>query len=288
MLAALVLVLASACLHAGWNLLAHRRGESSGLLYKIPLVVAAAGLAPALVAELREPALTPSLLGLLALTGGAQAVYYLALSRAYQASDFSLAYPLSRALPVLLLAAVDAARGRSPGALGLAGMALVVAGCLLAPLPGLGAFSPRRYWSRATAWIVVIALATVAFSVVDKLALEALPRRPDMAARYAVWEAVATAPWVARLATRDAPRERGAGWGWALVAAAFSFASYGLVLLAYQLSDQTSYVAALRQVSIPLGVAGARALLGERATPLRVAASAAVTAGVACVLAGGG
>lgn len=292
MLAAFALVLVSACLHAGWNLIAHRRGEASGVLYKIPLCVAAVGLVPALVAEARAPALSPSLLALLALTGGAQAVYYVALSRLYQASEFSLAYPLTRALPVLLLAAVDLARGHAPGALGLAGMLLIVAGCVVAPLPGLRAFAPRRYWNRATAWIAVIALATVAFSAVDKVALEALPRHPSMAVRYAVWEALATAPWVVPLVTSAARRERGVAaargsWRWALVAAAFSFASYGLVLLAYQVSERTSYVAALRQVSIPLGVAGARALLGERATPLRIAASAAVALGVVCVLAGG-
>lgn len=285
MLAASALVVTSAALHAGWNLLAYGRRDGTALTLRVPLCVAAVGLGPALLAELRAPMLSPAVVGLLAFTGAAQALYYVGLSRARAASEFSLAYPLSRALPVLLLAGVELVRGRPPGASGLGGMALIATGCALAPLPHLRAFALERYRTRATAWILVIALATVAFTLLDRAALERLPPGPGVAARYGVWEAIATVPWLrGRFARADDVAAADTG-RWALATAAMSFASYGLVLWAFQLGARASDTAALRQVSIPLGLLASRVLLGERANPLRIVAASLVTAGVALLLA---
>lgn len=290
MLGAFALVVLSACMHAGWNLIAHRERGSPSLLLHIPLLVGLFGLLPAAAVELHDPLLSPGILGLLALTGAAQAIYYLGLLRAYASEDFSLVYPLSRALPVLLLMLFDLARGRGLTAFAIIGMLLVGAGCVLAPRARLPASPVSR--PRGTAlWLAVITAATVGYTVVDKIALETLPPRASVALRYSVWEALATLPFLVALAPtipRDQPsRSAPKTWRWSLWAAAFSFGSYALVLCAYQLSEHTSYVAALRQMSIPLGVAASRALLGERMTGARAAGALLIAAGVACVLAGG-
>lgn len=290
MLGAFALVVLSACMHAGWNLIAHRERGAPSLLLRIPLLVGACGLLPAVAAELGEPLLSAKIVGLLALTGAAQALYYLGLVRAYASDDFSLIYPLSRALPVLLLALFDLARGRGLTAFAMVGMLLVGAGCVLAPR-GSAQASPGPRPGRTALWLAVITTATVGYTVVDKIALELLPPRGSVALRYSVWEALATLPFLLALAPaipRGAPsRSAEKTWRWSLWAAAFSFGSYALVLCAYQLSDYTSHVAALRQVSIPLGVAASRALLGEQVPRARAGAALMIAAGVACVLAGG-
>lgn len=294
---AFLLAVLSACLHAGWNLIAHRHRTSPSLMLRIPLVVGLVGLLPVLIAELRAPVLTPKLAGLLALTGAAQAVYYVALLRAYQRSDFSLVYPLGRALPVLLLAGFDLARGHGLSARGAAGLLLVVLGCALLPLASRGGGAGSGEKGATAFWIALVAVSTAAYTIVDKLALELLPPGPSTAARWCVAETLAMVPFVwlagARRGEPDAgpghdgaasePKPR-AAWWWTALAAAFTFGSYGLILWAYQMSGHTSYVTALRQISIPLGVVLAGPLLGERVTGLRLAAAAVITVGVACVL----
>lgn len=285
--ATFVLVLISACLHAGWNLLAHRRRGQSGLLFQIPVALAACGVVPAVVAEVADPAIDRRVLLFLAATGVCQAVYYLGLLRAYASEDFGMVYPLSRALPVLLLVAFDLARGREITVQGAAGMLLIAAGCLFAPLRSPRDFAKARYLNRTMAWVGVTAMATVGYTIADKLALEALPRGAAMAARYSVWQAVATLPFLWALTLRERPGTFRGGWGWAFVAAAFSFGSYGLVLWAYQLTAQASYVVALRQISVPLGVLASGTALGEQRATTRIVASLAVAVGAALLLTAG-
>ena len=71
---------------------------------------------------------------------------------------------------------------------------------------------------------------------------------------------------------------------WRTVAAAGSMAgAYTLVLWAYQLSERASYVVALRQFSIVLGVAAGAVLMRERAPVVRIGAALVIVAGIALV-----
>ena len=70
--------------------------------------------------------------------------------------------------------------------------------------------------------------------------------------------------------------------------AALMYVTYALVLWAYQMSWQTSYVVALRQFSIVAGVAGGTLLLGETAGTLRIAGAGMIVAGVAAITFVGG
>src|SRR5690606_5071820 len=109
---------------------------------------------------------------LLAITGIFQSLYFFGLSRGYSSGDFTVVYPVARALPVLILALVDVARGHAPSAWGWLGMFLVVAGCLLSPLQSPRAIRLDRYVNATGGWVLVTALAGVGYSVVDKLAAE--------------------------------------------------------------------------------------------------------------------
>ena len=61
------------------------------------------------------------------------------------------------------------------------------------------------------------------------------------------------------------------------------YTAYGLVLWAYQLSWQISYVVALRQFSIVIGVAIGVLFLGEAAPAPRIAGAVVIVAGVAAL-----
>ncbi|MCL5996884.1 MAG: GRP family sugar transporter [Chloroflexi bacterium] len=278
-----VLIAISAFLHAGWNLLAHSRRSDGALFLHISITTGAVGLVPAILGELHAP-FPAHVWGLLILTGAFEALYYLGLTMGYRSGEFTVVYPLARALPVLLLVVVDLARGRVPSPLGWAGMALVVSGCALAPLTSLRTASLASYRNRAMLWVIVTALGTVGYTTVDKIAAEALAPGPLTAARYAIWEAVTTVPflwlalkWIGKRANPAGSRE---SWAWAITAALFVFGAYSLVLWAYQLSPYASYVNALRQLSIVIGVVAAIVMLRQPAPRLRILAAGVITIGI--------
>lgn len=282
----ILLIGMSSIMHAGWNLLAHSQRADGVLFLRVTLITGLLGLIPAVLLELQGPAFALPVWLLLAVTGIFQALYYLGLTMGYRSGDFTVVYPLARALPVLFLAAVDLARGRAPDALGWLGMGLVVVGCVIAPLESLRGISLAQYRKPVMLWVLVTAFGTLGYTAIDKIAAELLPAGPLSAARYGVLESLFTVPYLwfmLRLAHQRLSQSNGNGWKWAAVAAFFIFIAYWLVLWAYQLSPYASYIMALRQFSIVIGVVTAALILHEPARGLRIGAALIITAGILCI-----
>ena len=162
-----------------------------------------------------------------------------------------------------------------------------------------------RWHGAAIGWAVVAALGTVGYTVADKLAADALAAAgnagADAAVRYGFWEFTISTAWFLPLlagvdrargrhrerrpaASHTAPQPSSrARLPVIVLIAALMYITYAMVLWSYQLSWQTSYVVALRQFSIVLGVAGGALLLGETAPPLRVTGAVVIVAGVAAI-----
>ncbi len=274
-------------MHAGWNLLAHSRRSDVTLFLRTTLVSAVVGLVPVMLLQWQGPAFPLEVWGLLAITGAFQALYFLGLTLGYRIGDFTVIYPLARALPVLFLALIDIARGRMPAPLGWLGMLLVFAGCAIVPLESLRMVSLARYRNRAFIWVLVTALGTVGYTTIDKIAAEALPPGPLSAAQYAIVETIATLPflWLAlKLAGQKLNGAHGvAEWRFAALAAVFITGAYFLVLWAYQLNPFASYISALRQFSIVIGVVAASVLFHEPARRLRIGAAVVIALGIICI-----
>jgi len=145
---------------------------------------------------------------------------------------------------------------------------------------------------------VIAALGTVGYTVADKLAADAISAAGRAGAgaafRYGSWEfAVSTAYFLPLLALADRirpPAGSASPARWAAIGAigALMYVTYALVLWAFQLSWQTSYVVALRQFSIVAGVVGGALLLGEPARALRITGALVILAGVAVITFVGG
>ena len=317
-------VLFSTILHAGWNLIAKQRSDSWTTILQILAAISVPGVLIAVSTELLATGILrhvwPFLLG----AGCAQAVYFLGLTLGYRAGDLGIVYPVTRALPVLVLGGFDLARSLSPSPTGWLGLALVAAGCIV--ISGAAGTDRGRAdqgrADRGTAvrgrlarrlhptigWAAVAAAGTVGYTAFDKLAAEVLRRQsggglPD-AFRYGLWEfVISTVLYAALLAAamRASARRRSASapaaavprlsWrtlagDWRTAAAGAGMCgAYSLVLWAYQLAERASYVAALRQFSIVLGVAAGAALMGERAPVVRIGAAVVIVAGIALVAA---
>lgn len=297
-LSAILLLLLSAAVHAAWNVSGKRQQASAAFLLAAN-TLGCLLLAPAVVLYGGALANFPGQVwGALALTGLCQAAYYAALAGAYRSGDLSVAYPLARALPALFVAGITRlwGLGRPPGALALAGMLLVAAGCLVLPLPRFAEFRWRNYWNRTCLLALAAACATTGYSLIDSQALALLRPAvagsvsgPAVTALYALLEGLSTSIWLA-LWVLAIPAERGtllrmdrqtvmrtARMG------AGIYLAYTLVLVAMGFVTNVSYVVAFRQLSIPLGALMGMTLLGEARPFPRLVGIAVTFAGLVLV-----
>jgi len=282
------LVLLSAVTHAGWNLVA-RRYRANDIFLRILVVISIIGGPAAIFLEFTSQPLLPAVWTIVPISAVFQAIYFWGVTGAYRSGDFTIVYPLSRSLPVLLIAFVDMFRGHAPSPLGWTGIILVTVGCILIPLQSPRDITLARYLNRTILWVLITAGAIVGYTIFDSMANLALQGGAPSALRYNVFESsLSLVGYVAILKLERRPSAQPEGWrGWRfpVIAAVFVFGSYSLILWAYQLTPYASYVSAMRQVSIVIGAIGGALLFREPAPVLRIAAALVILSGVACIAA---
>jgi drug/metabolite transporter (DMT)-like permease len=196
------------------------------------------------------------------------AVYYAALAGAYRAGDMSVAYPLARSVPVLLVALVTFALGRRTqvGMGCVTGIVLVVTGCFLLPMQRFSQIHVRHYLNATCALALIAAFGTAGYSLVDDEALRRLRGAaadgwgvPAITLLYLCLDGAITSLWLllfilprreGRLNLKETVR---AHLPHAAAAGAVIYAAYALVLVSMAHVSNISYVVAFRQLSIPLG-----------------------------------
>ncbi len=263
---AIVLITLSVFAHVGWNLLGKRQpavaffflATSASTLILMPLLWYHRTLLPWI---------PPAVWALVGATGLFQAIYFSGLAGAYRHGDMSLAYPLLRALPVLLITAISflLGRGHQITPVGLIGILTVAAGCLILPLKSLRAIRLQDYLALCCLLALVAALGTTGYTLVDDEALRRLRQSlywlpaPHITLLYIPLQTTSTALWLA-LFTRFLPSERERlrqQWrqrrSQAVLTGLIITGAYGLVLASMAYVSNVSYVAAFRQMSIPLG-----------------------------------
>jgi drug/metabolite transporter (DMT)-like permease len=279
------LVLFSALTHAYWNFLLKRSGGSQafvGLSKLAEVVLFAPVFAVAALPDLLAGR-TPSL-ALLASVGALLVLgNYAALALAYRHGDLSFVYPVSRGgillfLPVLAYITL----GERLDTYGVAALTLVVAGIFVLQLPVLSlkaavAFGPRLR-SSATIFALLAALTAACYTIWDKQAVREIAPFTYFYA-YTAITGIVYAAFIWRRYGRVVVRTEWATHKGAILQVAFfNTFTYLLVLFALQ-SGTSSYVIALRQLSIAFGVFLGWWVLHEELTgPKRV--------GVALVLVG--
>lgn len=309
------IILISTVIHVGWNLAVKQHSASWTAMLRLLASVSIPGVLILLWAELFATGLLIHVWPLVVGAGFFQAIYFLGLTLGYRSGDLSVMYPVTRALPVLFMGGFDLLRRLHPSALGWIGLALVMLGCIVISRSA-GQVSDTRGPDRFTRWLhptvgwaTMAAAGTVGYTVLDKLAAEVLERTMGggivVALHYGIGEIVISTAIYAplllitmRISDRrsgmavpavggeqpEAPPQAGGVRGWHLsVIGVGVFVAYSLVLWAYQLSERVSYVVALRQFSIVLGMVAGVVLMREDARFVRVASAVVITAGIALV-----
>jgi uncharacterized membrane protein len=284
---ALALVLASALLHATWNLAAKRAGGATrgpafvfafsgatALLYA-PLALAYGGARVGDVAPLGWA----FVLGSAALHVG----YFVALQRGYRVGDLSIVYPIARGVgPALATVGAIALLGERPSASALVGTLLVVgaAVALATGRPPVGArIGPGVRWGLVTAVFIA------SYTVWDAVAVARVGVPPLL---FLWWSELARATLLAPAVLRRPAdlrhvlrHHRGA----VATVALLSPLAYLLVLTAFTLAP-VSLVAPAREVSVLIGALFGTTLLGEGGRRRRLSAAAAMAVGVALLARG--
>lgn len=271
-----VLVLAAAALHAGWNALIKARLEP---LIAMTLVVIGSGLAGLpllLVFGPARPAAWPYAAGSTALHLG----YYLALAEAYRRGEMSRVYPIARGgAPLLttLLAVVIA--GETISTRALAGVLMLGFGILLLSLGRRGSGSHDRL---APVFALITALVIAGYTVVDGLGARISGNPAAYAATLFVLD-IAPLPLLMlawRGAVAFAPMRL--YWRQGLLGGVMAVVAYWVALWAMTRAP-IPVVAALRETSVLFSAVIAAAILKERLLPSRVAAAAAIFAGIVVI-----
>ena len=157
---AFCLVMLSALLHASWNVLSKGSKPSASFFMLASMTSVVLWFPVFCYSDLRLLDLPLKFWLIMVVSGASEALYFLGLFKAYRRNDVSLAYPMARALPVLMVAVVSLVLGLGarPGWLSLFGMLVVTLGCLLLPLGSWKSFSWRDYWNPALYAILMAAL----------------------------------------------------------------------------------------------------------------------------------
>ena len=284
---ALALVLASAALHATWNLAAKRAGgatrgpafvfafsSATAILYA-PLALRWGGARVADVA----PLAWVFVLGSAALHVG----YFVALQRGYRVGDLSIVYPIARGVgPALATVGAIALLGERPSALALFGTLLVVGAAVAL---ATGRPRPGARVGPGVRWGLVTAVFIASYTLWDAFAVARVGVPPIL---FLWWSELARAALLAPVVLRRPDdlrhvlrHHRGA----VATVALLSPLAYLLVLTAFTLAP-VSLVAPAREVSVLIGALLGTTLLGEGGRRRRLSAAAAMVVGVALLARG--
>jgi uncharacterized membrane protein len=296
---AIILVTISAFVHAFWNLLGKRQSPSTAFFF-VASVFAAICLSPLLLVFRECIAFIPGRVWMwLGLTSLFEAIYFIGLAGAYRNGDMSVAYPLARAIPVVLVALITTilSVGKPLNLMGVVGILLAVLGCLLLPLRNLRQVRIRDYQTPCCLLAGLAGIGTTGYTLVDNQALFDLRAAPgiglariEIAFFYLALGSIAITLVMGGYVLGSIS-ERAAltkiwqeGKRMAFITGLLIIGTYGLVLAAMEYADNVSYIAAFRQLSIPLGAILGILVQKEGAYPIKVASIGIIFSGLVLIM----
>jgi drug/metabolite transporter (DMT)-like permease len=296
-LTAVLLLVPAALLHALWNMLGKRQRPSTAL-FLLANTTAALSMSPVLLWHWDNlPAIPVEVWELALLTGFFNGGYYVALARAYRAGDLSIAYPLIRSIPALLITVFEVARGRGEhfGLLYFLGIVLLTLGCFILPWRLGQDFRWSRYLDACCRWAGLGAVFIAGYTLIDSAAVGFLREcgafsNLEAPLLYMVFQSTSVSIWLAAFGLVERRAEgqtlmstlRAEGRTILLVGVGI-YSCYGLVLASMGYVENVGYVAAFRQLSIPMGALMGVLLLKEEGSRSKFVGTLLIFAGLVMV-----
>jgi drug/metabolite transporter (DMT)-like permease len=278
---ALALVLVGALLHAMWNFSAKKASGGAAFVWLYGVVSMLLATPAALVVVLHDPQPVSASMWLAVIASAVLHVgYSLVLQRGYQASDFSVVYPLARGTgPLLSVFGAILVLDEMPTRLGWIGIAAILAGIFTIARAARIFQSADRRVSIGLMWGVLTGLFIAAYTVVDGWAIKALGMSPVL--YYGLGLMIRTV-LLAPSALRE-PQALREQWrrnrGHIIAVGVLSPLAYTLVLYALTRAP-LSYVAPVRELSMLIGAFIGSRILREKSGLPRMIGTALMLAGV--------
>ena len=293
---AFFLIIASAVMHASWNLLAKK--------YHITLpfytIICSTAMAMWLHVQFWTPVAVWSLPEKfwfsLAGSVSSDVLYCCGLVMAYRFLDMSSAYPMMRSLPILLTLGVTAAVGMGKELSGLAvcGAVLVFCGCMSMPLKYFSDFNWRKYWNKSMFFVLVTACGTTGYTIFDKMSQDIVVQsvagqdisKMVLSVTYYSTRGIMLSSTLLLLSLtvpgqRKYYREIWQNYRFMpVLAGIFASITYVLVLVAMNFVSNVSYVQVFRQVGLIFGVLAGIIFLKEKAYMPKFAGVVLIIAGL--------
>lgn len=188
------------------------------------------------------------------------------LSLAYRNADVSMAYPMARAIPVLLTAIVTMIfhLGTPLGLESAVGFPIVIAGCLLMPIQRFRDIRITDYWNKGLLGIMIAALGTTGYTIFDSEGMRLMREFSGVNDIYAacVYSLMREVFLFSTLCivVFSVAKER-VHFSWKLMwryqgylAGIIAAVAYLLILVAMLSVKNVSYLQAFRQMSLPIGM----------------------------------
>ena len=282
---ALLLIVISAVMHAFWNLLVKRSRDKTVFIWWM-FIASGSLMNLALPFAGPFPPISVHLLGLVVAGGACFVLYHLFNGRAYQSGDLSLTYPLSQTSMVWVPLWGALFLNERFSLLGLAGIALVVAGAWCVQLRALAWREAVRPLRSLNDPAVLAALAAGFIysvgSIIDKTAV--MGYEP-----FHFTYLLVVCMFVLMSLNLARPRYRGrilAEWrhsrGLILASGPIMMGSFVAFRYGLKLAP-VSYAVPVRQVSLLVGVLIGTLFLGEECGRIRFTAALLILAGVALI-----
>ena len=275
-LAALVLLLTSAFLHALWNLLLKRSQEKYTAMGWQVILSGTFAFFLLFFTGLPPRSMWPFALVSMAL----EAVYFILLSNAYSDHDFSLVYPIARGTaPAFLMLWSILFLRESLTAGGVIGISLIVCGMVIIGATSLLQSRGSRLQLKGVAVALSVALIISLYTLIDGVAVKNGPPLPYALTMF-MFVPILTTSYNLR---RFGWKQFSAAWQGPrlplVLAAVLGVLAYLLALLAYSFAP-LSYSGAIREVSVVIGALLGWLFLQEPMGRTRVVGSAVIFVGI--------
>jgi uncharacterized membrane protein len=180
---AIFLVLLSASIHVGWNILT--KSSSSPKSFTLLTGIFAIGFFLVAVPFIPFGEISPAVWLYIALSGGIHTVYFVALSTAYEIGDISFVYPIARSSPAFVAIAAFFMLKETVSKQGVIGIGIVVGCVFLIQHRGKSRMGFKKIWhsvkQKDCIWALITLAAVVAYTLVDKAGMIAFSRAKGIA-----------------------------------------------------------------------------------------------------------
>jgi drug/metabolite transporter (DMT)-like permease len=275
---AIALVLLSAAIHVGWNLLT--KSSANPKTFTLPIGMVTIAIFVLVSPFIPFHAIPSNVWVYLILSGLIHALYFAALSIAYETGDISFVYPIERSSTAFVPIAAFFVLGEEISLRGITGIVIVVICIFLIQMRGRAALRAlcHSMGRKESIWAFVTLGTVVSYTMVDKAGMVALSqvseiasemRGPiyfliDMALCFLIYSVViwkSARPTIAHALKYE--------WFRAVVAATGIMVSYSLILHVMQ-TEIVSYIVTLRQSSVLIAVLAGSLVLKEPFGRLRI------------------